>query len=188
MTESPIIDRVRMLVQPIASDLQLDLYDIEMRGGTLRVVIDTQPGSERGVDLDQLALVTRTISREFDHNDPMPGSYTLEVSSPGVERTLRSPAHFQREIGKLIAVRLSDVEADQRRLRGVLVAADDTTATLHLEAANGEPIEGDVTDVDLRTIEIDQIDRAHTVFEWGPQPKPGKSKKKSKKRNKRETS
>ncbi len=163
MTDSPVLQRVRELIQPIASDLDLDLYDLEQRGGTLRVTIDTPPGSEGGVDMDKLALATRLISREMDHHDPMPGRYTLEVTSPGVERTLRTPAHFQREIGKTINVRLADTNAEQRRFEGVLVAADDTTATVRLDDA----------DLTEHVITLDDIDRARTVFVWGPQPKPG---------------
>lgn len=163
-TDTPVIRRVRELVEPIASDLQLDLYDVEQRGGTMRVTLDTPPGSEASVDLDQLALATRLISRELDHQDPIPGKYTLEVTSPGVERTLRTPAHFQREIGKTISVRLADVQADERRFEGILVAADDTTATFRVVAGD------DVAD---RVVELASIDRARTVFEWGPQPKPG---------------
>ncbi len=163
MTESPVIQRVRELVEPIASDLDLDLYDLEQRGGTLRVTIDTPPGSEGGVDMDQLALATRLISREMDHHDPMPGRYTLEVTSPGVERTLRTPAHFQREVGKTVNVRLANPDAEHRRLEGVLVAADDTTATIRSN-------DGELTE---RVISIDDIDRARTVFVWGPKPKPG---------------
>ncbi len=85
----PVVGRVRALVEPIVADLDLDLYDVEQRGGTVRVVIDTPPGSAGGVDLDTLALATRLVSRELDHADPVPGAYTLEVTSPGVERTLR---------------------------------------------------------------------------------------------------
>lgn len=177
MTDSPVLQRVRELIQPIASDLDLDLYDLEQRGGTLRVTIDTPPGSEGGVDMDKLALATRLISREMDHHDPMPGRYTLEVTSPGVERTLRTPAHFQREIGKTINVRLADTNAEQRRFEGVLVAADDTTATVRLDDA----------DLTEHVIALDDIDRARTVFVWGPQPKPGgkgapKKKQKSSKK------
>ena len=117
MTDSPVLQRVRELVEPIASDLDLDLYDLEQRGGTLRVTIDTPPGSEGGVDMDKLALATRLISREMDHHDPMPGRYTLEVTSPGVERTLRTPAHFQREIGKTINVRLADTTTGPASIR-----------------------------------------------------------------------
>ena len=165
MTDTPMIQRVRELVDPIATDLELDVYDIEQRGGTLRVTLDTLPGTPGSVDLEQLSLATRLISRELDHADPVPGRYTLEVTSPGVERSLRTPAHFQREIGKTVSVRLANVEAEQRRLEGVLVAADEHTATIRIDAA-GEAVD--------HTVAIDSIDRARTVFVWGPQPKPGK--------------
>lgn len=163
MTESPVLQRVRELVEPIAADLELDLYDVEQRGGTLRVTIDTPPGSDGGIDMDQLALATRLISREMDHQDPIPGRYTLEVTSPGVERSLRTPAHFRREVGKTINIRLADTATDERRLEGVLIAADDTTATLRLD-------DDETTE---RVVALSDIDRARTVFVWGPQPKPG---------------
>ena len=155
--DSPVIARVRQLVAPIAADLGLDVYDVERRGGTLRVTLDSKPGSATGITLDELALASRLVSRELDHADPVPGRYTLEVTSPGVERALRTPAHFQREIGKEIAVRLADVGHDERRVRGTLVAADDATATLCVEGPDG-PVE--------RTIRLDQVDRAKTVFDW----------------------
>ncbi len=170
MTETPLVQRVRAVVEPIATDLDLDVYDIEQRGGTLRVTLDTRPGSPGGVDLDQLALATRLIGRELDHTDPVPGKYTLEVTSPGVERALRTPAHFQREIGKSVTVRLADVTAEQRRIEGVLVAADDRTATIRVTTSKKDGAE--ILD---RVVEIAAIDRARTVFEWGPQPKPGKA-------------
>jgi ribosome maturation factor RimP len=165
MTDTPLVQRVRSLVHPIATDLELEVYDIEQRGATLRVTLDTRPGSPGSVSIDQLALATRLINRELDHSDPVPGKYTLEVTSPGVERSLRIPAHFQREIGKTVTVRLADVTAEQRRIEGVLVAADDRTATIRVTTKN------DIVD---RVVEIAAIDRARTVFEWGPQPKPGK--------------
>ena len=108
MSDQTTLDRVRTLVLPIVADLHLDLYDLEFRGGTLRVTIDTPPGSPGGVDLEQIALVTRLVSRDLDHHDPVPGHYTLEVTSPGLERSLRTPVHFQREVGKTVNVRLRD--------------------------------------------------------------------------------
>lgn len=164
--ESATLEKVRALVTPIVADLKLDLYDLEFRGGTLRVTLDTPPGSEGGVNLDTIALATRLFGRELDHHDPVPGHYTLEVTSPGLERTLRTPAHFQREIGKTIAVRLRDTVGDARRLQGVLVAADERTATVLLDA----PGPDGATE---RVFRIDQVDRARTVFLWGPTPKPG---------------
>ncbi|CAN5477261.1 MAG: ribosome maturation factor RimP [Acidimicrobiia bacterium] len=166
---NPVVDRVRRLVAPITDDLGLDLYDIEQRGGTLRVTVDTQPGSESGVTLDAIALVTRLVSRELDHDDPVPGRYTLEVTSPGVERSLRTPAHFQREVGKLINVRLADESAADRRLEGLLVSAGESTLVVRPDGG------------DDRTINYDQIDRARTVFAWGPSPKPGSPKSQKRK-------
>ena len=163
-------DRLRSLIAPIVADLKLDLYDLEFRGGTLRVTIDTPVGSPGGVELDTIALATRLVSRELDHHDPIAGHYTLEVTSPGLERTLRTPAHFQREVGKTVAIRLRDTAGDARRVQGVLVAADDTTATVRLD----EPGADGITE---RVVRLDQIDRARTVFHWGPTPKPGGPKK-----------
>jgi ribosome maturation factor RimP len=171
-TTSPVIDRVRRLIEPVVSDLGLDLYDLEQRGGTIRVTVDTPPGSESGVSLDTIAVATRLISRELDHDDPVPGKYTLEVTSPGVERALRTPEHFQREIGKRIALRLSDASLDERRFDGLLVAADDSTATIRIGIdADGSP--------DDRVFSLASIDRAKTIFEWGPQPKPGGPRRKA---------
>lgn len=166
MSDASNLKRVRALVEPIISDLKLDLYDLEFRGGTLRVTIDTPAGSPGGIDLEAIALATRLIGREFDHHDPLPGHYTLEVTSPGLERTLRTPAHYQREIGKTIAVRLRDTVNVGRRVQGVLIAADDKSATIRLETP-------DVDGLDERVVAFDQIDRARTVFVWGPAPKPG---------------
>jgi ribosome maturation factor RimP len=159
-TELPIIARVRELVAPIAADLGLDLYDVEQRGGTLRITLDTPAGVPGGVTLDGLALASRLMSKQLDQDDPIPSRYTLEVTSPGVERKLRLPAHFQRERGKVIAVRLANVDAEQRRVQGTIVAADEVAVTI-------ATAEGD------RRVPYAEIDRAKTVFEWGGQPKPG---------------
>jgi ribosome maturation factor RimP len=171
------LKKVERLIAPIVSDLQLDLYDLEFRGGTLRVTIDRPAGVDDGLDLEAIALASRLIGRELDHEDPMGGHYTLEVTSPGLERSLRTPGHFQRTIGKTVALRLRDIvtpegERSERRLQGVLVAADDHAVTIQLnDAAQTE-----------RTVPYDKIDRAKTVFAWGPAPKPGKAPSATKKK------
>ena len=171
-TDTTTVGRVTRLVSPILSDLHLDLYDLEYRGGTLRITVDAPVGDEpadksadkRGVDLETIALATRLISRELDHEDPVPGHYTLEVTSPGLERQLRTPDHFRREVGKTVALRLRDIgEGGERRLQGTLVAASDDDITVALD------------DGSERAISYAHIDRAKTVFVWGPSPKPGKS-------------
>lgn len=164
MSASTEIDRLHRLVEPIASDLDLDVYDIERRGGTVRVTLDTHQGTDGGVTLDSLSLATRLISRELDHDDPIAGSYTLEVTSPGIERPLRTAAHFQREVGKSITVRLRDASADPRRVHGTLTAADERTATI----ACDDGVE--------RTVQISDVDKARLVVDWTPKPKPGKQR------------
>jgi ribosome maturation factor RimP len=160
MSDHTVLDRVRALVLPIVADLGLELYDCEFAGGTLRVVVDTPPGSPGGVDLEQLSLITRLTSRELDHHDPVPGRYTLEVSSPGLERSLKRAEHFQREVGKVVSLRLHAPLDGRRRLEGPLLSADDRHIVVHTDS-------GDVQ------VALDQIERARTVFVWGPTPKPG---------------
>lgn len=170
MSDNATIARITTMVAPLVADLKLDLYDIEFRGGTLRITVDTPVGSDGGVDLDTIALVTRMVSRDLDHEDPIPGRYTLEVTSPGLERTLRVPAHFEREIGKTVAIRLRDTAGGDRRVQGVLVAADEQAATIRLD--NSAASDAESTE---KIVPYHQIDRAKTVFVWGPAPKPGKA-------------
>lgn len=156
-------ERVRTLVEPLVAELHLDLYDLDYAGGVLRVVV-SQPG---GVGMDAITALTKAISRAVDEHDPIPDGFTLEVSSPGLERPLRTPAHFAGAIGTAVAVKTLAGSEGARRVSGTLQAADDTTITISLDDAAGES----------RTIAYDHIERARTVFAWGPTPKPGKAPK-----------
>ena len=159
---SNVVDTVTTMVAPILADLSLELYDLEFNGGILRVTIDTPAGQAAGVDIDQISLVTRLLGRELDHNeDAVPGRFTLEVTSPGLERTLRTPHHFQREIGKSVTIRLVSELDGRRRLAGVLVGATSTVASVRLEDSN-----------DTVEVPLSLIDKAKTVFVWESQPKP----------------
>lgn len=158
---SSVNDRVAAMVGPILADLSLELYDVDFAGGVLRVTIDTPAGSPAGVDIDKISLVSRLLGRELDHDETVvPGRFTLEVSSPGLERNLRLPRHFEREVGKQVAVRLRNPIDGERRVNGVLVSSDETTFTVRTESGHE------------RTIAIDQVDRARTVFVWEAAPKP----------------
>lgn len=162
---NPIVARLHELVQPIVVDLGLDLYDLEFAGGVLRITVDTLPGSPGGVDVDQLSRVTRLVSRELDHVDPIPGHYTLEVSSPGLERNLRTSRHYAREIGKVVAVRLRHAAQGERRVTGTLVAAGEDSFTVRDESGAE------------RIVSYADVDRARTVFVWEAQSKPTGAKK-----------
>jgi len=165
---SALVDRVRSVVAPILADLKLDLYDLEHVGGIVRVAVDR----DGGVDLDALALATRLISRELDHNDPMPGRYTLEVTSPGLERPLRTADHFRRVIGWKVQVRTLPHVAGDRRVQGHLTDVDAHSFVIRLDdTSTGTP----ALAVERR-LSYGDIERARTVFEWGGQPKPGGAK------------
>jgi ribosome maturation factor RimP len=162
---SVLVDRLSGLVAPVLTDLGLSLYDLEFTGGQLRVVVD-RPG---GVDLDSIASATRLISRELDAADPIPGRYQLEVSSPGLERNLRTPAHFQGAVGTAVKIRTHPHVEGDRRAEGMLTAADDEGVTIL--AATDAPSGDTLTE---RRVAYGEIERAKTVFVWEAAPKPGK--------------
>src|SRR5436305_1439438 len=132
------MERVYELVEPLLAAHDVEVVDVEQLGATLRVTVD-RPG---GIDLDAVSEATLVVSDALDRHDPLPGRYTLEVSSPGLERPLRTPAHFQRFVGSDVAVKTkADVEGD-RRVEGTLESADDTgfvVAGRRLSYADVEP-------------------------------------------------
>ncbi len=144
-----------------------ELYDVTWAPGLLRVLIDR----EGGIDLTTLGTLSPVVSAALDAAvpDPLPGRYTLEVSSPGLERRLRAPGHYRRFVGTPVNVKLTAAAAGDgdRRFRALLEAADDEGFT-----AGG------------RRLSYDDVDAVMTVFEWGPAPKPGgrppKTQKKAK--------
>ena len=150
-------------LSPILQARGLDLVDVELHGAQLTVFVDR----EGGINLDELGEATREVSAALDDIDPFPGRYTLSVSSPGLERRLRTPAHFARAVGEKVTVRVDAGTADVRRVTGTLQSADESGCTV-----TGP----EVPDGELR-IAYDQIERARTVFEWGPEPRRTKSER-----------
>ena len=144
-------------LSPLLEARGLDLVDVELHGSELTVYVDR----EGGVDLDALGEATRAVSAALDEIDPLPGRYTLAVSSPGLERRLRTPAHFMRAVGEAVTVRVHGGTSEVRRVSGTLEAADGAGFTL---------VGPDLPDGSLR-IAYGEIERARTIFEWGPQPK-----------------
>lgn len=157
-----VIDRVRELVLPVLTARGLDLYDVELAGSIVRVVVDH--GEREGpLDLDVLSDVTKAVSRTLDEGDPIPGRYTLEVASPGLERTLRTPQHFARAVGERVKIRTAPGIERDRRIEGVLTTADAAGIAVETVGESGEPA--------LRRLAYHDIDRARTVFVWGPNTK-----------------
>jgi ribosome maturation factor RimP len=158
-----LTERITGMAEPICRRAGVELVEVEYKPPTLRVTIDRQGG----VDLEAIRDVTRALSNQLDREDPISGRYTLEVSSPGLERPLRTPAHFRRAVGSDVVLRLRhEVEGDHR-VAGVVRAADDEA----VEIADAERPEAH------HRIRYDEIVKARTVFTWGPAPKPGQARR-----------
>lgn len=161
-------ERVHVLVEPLLSTLGIEIVDLEVGGGVLRLTVDVAdaprgPDGGSPLDMGVIAEATRTVSRALDEADPIDSAYTLEVSSPGLERTLRTPAHFVRAVGAVVSVKTRPHTAGERRVKGRLEAADETTLTVVAEGVE-------------HVIAIGDVEKARTIFEWGPTPKPGTNK------------
>ncbi len=202
-----IEETVRSIVVPLADDEMVEVVDVEHKGATLRITVDQAPD---GIGTEALARVTRAISRAMDEHEPLPGQYTLEVSSPGLERPLRTADHFTRAIGEQIKVKTSVEVHGQRRFEGELVEVDGDEIVVDLDEPlavdSGDDEDGgdapsspseEIAEIDTIRIPIADVAKARTVFEWGPAPKPGspeavkaakKKKKKQEKRSQRQES
>jgi len=167
-------ERIAELAEPICRRAGVQLVDVEFKRPTLRVTVD-RPG---GVDIGAIQDVTRALSNALDRDDPVPGRYTLEVSSPGLERPLRKPDHFRRAVGSDVLVKTREEIVGERRFRGVLTAADDEGITVD-QGAPGEASTGSGADQGTasRRFRYEQIRAARTVFEWGPAPRPGRGQR-----------
>lgn len=120
---------VRLLEPPIEA-LNFELVDVEYaragRSSVLRIFIDVKDSASPGITVDDCARVSHAVSEVLDSEEPIKGQYTLEVSSPGFDRVLRTRAHFERFVGERIFAELKLPIEGRRRFAGVLksVAAD----------------------------------------------------------------
>ena len=124
----PTIARIWELVAPLTQTEGIEIVDIELRhegsrnGRVLRLYLD----KEGGLTMEDLSRVSREVSDLLDTYDVVDGAYTLEVSSPGINRPLKRPEHFARFVGKKVRVRTRDVVNGRRSFLGQLleVSAD----------------------------------------------------------------
>jgi ribosome maturation factor RimP len=152
------LEAVRTAVEPAVAALGFAVYDVELVGGpgvrTLRLTVT----GDDGVDLEAITAVTHAVSPIVDEASPVGGSYLLEVSSPGVERTLRRPEHYSSALGEEVSVKFH-TGAGPKRVRGVLRRFDGVSCVVETDDGVDEEIA------------ISDVTQARTVFEWGPQPR-----------------
>ena len=119
-----VAERVWKIAEPLVADEGMEMVDVEYRreshGTVLRLYLDR----EGGVSLDDLTRVSRQVGDLLDVHEAVPGSYTLEVSSPGINRRLRRADHFQRYLGQKIRVRAHAPLDGRRVFVGLLTAVD----------------------------------------------------------------
>ncbi|HEX4618801.1 MAG TPA: ribosome maturation factor RimP [Steroidobacteraceae bacterium] len=130
---SNLRERLTRLIEPLTARLGYELVELEYGAGhgraSLRVFID----AAGGIGVEDCERVSREISALLDVEDPMPGAYTLEVSSPGFDRVLRTREHFGRFVGSRVFVELKEPRAGRRRYTGELLAVDEAGIALAVD-------------------------------------------------------
>jgi ribosome maturation factor RimP len=149
--------KLESLVEPVVTGQGYELVDVEFKNELgawiLRVYID-KPGSSERVGLDDCASVSRELSAVLDVDDTIPGHYSLEVSSPGLNRPLKKEADFARFVGKKAKIRTSRPIGEARRnFSGTLVAVADGKVKI------------DVGD-QVCEVPVDAVEKANLVYEF----------------------
>lgn len=132
-TNDEITTRVHALVAPVIAGHGVELVEVEVRGAHGSRVVRIVGDAEDGLDLDLIADLSREIGDLLDEDDLVGGRYTLEVSSPGVDRPLRTPTNFRRNVGRDVRVvrnREAIDRGEKGELTGTLDAVDDHALTL----------------------------------------------------------
>ena len=137
------------LLEPTVTRLGYELVDLEVRlggsGGMVRLFID----KPEGIGLEDCEKVSRAVSALLDVEDPVPGNYNLEVSSPGLDRKLTKVEHFQRFAGETVKVQMRFPIEGRRRFRGTLVSSDDENIVVE--------VDGESFSLPLKTIDTARL-------------------------------
>jgi ribosome maturation factor RimP len=155
MSSTAILSKIEAIAERVAEPEGIEIVEIELKGGGknrfLRISIDKPEGVTHG----DCELISHQVGTILDVEDVVPGAYTLEVSSPGVERKLQKYKDFERFIGKKIKAILREPVENSRRWEGTLASCAD--GLINLEVAEGKTIQ----------FPFDQVEKANLKFEWG---------------------
>ncbi|MBR2381573.1 MAG: ribosome maturation factor RimP [Clostridia bacterium] len=154
MIKKNIVGTVTELVSPVAEEMDIILWDVEfVKEGAkkiLRITID----SEEGIDINLCEKFHRTIDPMLDEADPIDESYYLEVTSPGIEREIKTDAHIAMCEGEKVEIKLYAPKNGSKSFTGTLVGLNDESKVVI--AINGENVE----------FEKNEIAKMHTVFDF----------------------
>jgi ribosome maturation factor RimP len=178
------LDQIRVMAEECAAAAGCSIYDVEWVGRALRVTLDRDV--EGGVSIEDCSNVSRELNQRLDSFEGLPdGSFDLEVSSPGLERVLKEKRHFERVIGKKIAVKsfvpLLELNPSvpelgkAKQIQGALLGIDDRGVRVAF---------GEVEPYREVIVPMASVTKAHVVFEFeepkGPQKNGSKGPKKAK--------
>lgn len=142
------------LVRPVVESAGLELWEVTFRKEAGRTVLRVTVDRDGGIDVDTISEMSERLSRRLDLEDFGRGRYQLEVSSPGLERPLRQPRHFQRSLGEQVKVKTVEPVAGSKIHVGALVSADAEAIVI-------------ATDGGELRVPYANVASARTVFEWG---------------------
>jgi ribosome maturation factor RimP len=142
-------NEIRDSIAKIVGSFGAKLYDIEIVTEFEDTILRVMIIKEGGVTLDLCADISRELSLFLDVNPPMEQAYRLEVSSPGIERKLTKPHHFQNSLNEKVKLKITD----EGQVVGVLKSADDNAIVIDVDGVE-------------KTINYSQINKARTYFEW----------------------
>ena len=138
-------EKLLELLAPEVAALGYELVELDAPGaggsGTLRIYIDR----EEGITVDDCERVSHRVSGLLDVEDPIPGHYVLEVSSPGLDRPLRTEEHFRRQLGHVVKVVLAPGKPGRRRYKGRVVAMNEGVLELEVD---GEQVSLALSDIE----------------------------------------
>jgi ribosome maturation factor RimP len=153
MTEREIVERVRAMIHPIVLNEGMELVDVEYRresgGWVLRLILD----KEGGVTLDDCTRVSQEVGRSLDVEDILQTSYTLEVSSPGLTRPLKTEKDFMKYLHRLVKVKTVDPIQNRRQFKGKLLGVSENEVEIEVER---EIFQIPLSNVAKANLEIDQ--------------------------------
>jgi ribosome maturation factor RimP len=146
--------RVRELAEQVAAEQGVEVLELALRRNGRSQVLSVVLDSDEPVDAGVIERVTKGLSRALDDDDPLPGSYTLEVTTPGLDRPLRTGRDFRRQRGHEVQI-LREATGDQPRaeLRGVVVTADEQAVTLEVSG-------------DQLRVPLSEVVRGKVVLPW----------------------
>ena len=154
-------DKLIALLEPLLVGLGFELVDLDFAPGRGSAHVTVYIDSAAGIGIEDCERCSREMSALLDVHDPIPQAYTLEVSSPGLDRLLRTPEHYQRFVGTRVLVELQVPRDGRRRYTGKLLKSDATGIELEVDGTGVSATYGEIA-------------RTRLVPEWPEQTSKGR--------------